>query len=39
MLKEHNINTFVAQYDIKSGEKWSSKIKNSLRESQVFLSK
>ena len=38
MLKEHNINTFVAQYDIKSGEKWSSKIKNSLRESQVFLS-
>ena len=38
MLKEHNINTFVAQYDIKSGEKWSNKIKDNLRESQVFLS-
>ena len=38
MLKEHNINTFVAKYDIKSGEKWSNKIKDSLRESQVFLS-
>ena len=37
MLKEHNINTFVAKHDIKSGEKWSNKIKDSLKTSHVFL--
>ena len=37
MLKEHNINTFVAQYDIKSGEKWSNKIKDGLKITSVFI--
>ena len=37
MLKDHNIDTFVAQHDIESGKKWHDEIKNNLKESQVFL--
>ena len=37
MLKDHNIDTFVAQHDIEGGEKWHNEIKNNLKTSQVFL--
>ena len=37
MLKDHNIDTFVAQHDIESGKKWHDEIKYNLKTSQVFL--
>ena len=37
MLKDHNIDTFVAQHDIEGGKKWHDEIKNNLKASQVFL--
>ena len=31
MLKDHNIDTFVAQHDIEGGKKWHDEIKNNLK--------
>ena len=37
MLKQYNIESFVAHINIESGKKWAKEIKNAIEESQLFL--
>ena len=37
VLKQYNIEAFVAHIHIESGKKWAKEIKNAIKESQLFL--